>query len=86
MLRTEKAVSKKVERVVVCRWLQACLKKFQHHIIMIITSFTFFFAHTKMSWRSLLTSKYSKYPVRIKVQSCSVLRLSHNGCGSGSDT
>ena len=34
----------------------------------------FFLVQTKMSWRSPLTSQYSRQPLRIKVQSCPVLR------------
>ena len=33
-----------------------------------------FLAQPKMSWRSPLTSQYSRQPLGIKVQSCPVLR------------
>ena len=35
---------------------------------------SFFLVQTKMSWRSLLISQYSRWPLGIKVQSCPALR------------
>ena len=34
----------------------------------------FVLVQTKMSWRALLTSQYSRLPLGIEVQSCPVLR------------
>ena len=41
---------------------------------LLIAALLFFWVQTKMSWRSLLTSQYSRQPLGIKVQSCPVPR------------
>ena len=43
-------------------------------ICTIVSQCKFFLVQTKMSWRSLLTSQYSRQPLGIKAQSCPVLR------------
>ena len=43
-------------------------------LVTLSSQLLFAWVQTKMSWRSLLCSQYSRGPLGIKVQSCPVLR------------